>query len=53
MQLIYKCKKCGKFKIVFDDDIISGCHCDDCFIEMDYVDECRSCKDCEYKIECR
>ena len=30
-----------------------GCPCDDCFVEMDYVDECRNCKDCEYKTECR
>ena len=53
MQIIYKCKKCKKIKVMFDDDIISGCRCNDCFIEMDYISECRNCEDCGVKNECK
>lgn len=53
MKIIYKCNKCNKIKVVFDDDVISGVHCDDCFKEMDYIGECRGCENCEAKNNCK
>lgn len=52
MESIFKCYKCKKVKVVFDDDILSGVRCDNCLEEMTYIGKCRTCNNCEVKEEC-